>query len=416
MPKPIVESVASASLVQADPGAAVPTKHRVRIIEGDRWGSSGYYSREVLESAAQRGVFSAGLASYIDHPGKKERVDRPERSIRDLAGTFSSNAVYEADNPEGPGLYADLTVYSHLAPVINEIKDNIGLSIRAAGEVTEGEAQGRRGPIITEITEAFSVDLVTAAGAGGKFISLLESAQDRFAALTETTVDDRRTQLQQKLPERSYVSTYDPDKLLVYYIAWGRDGEAEKTYQQSYTVSDDGRSVTLNGQPEEVRAVTQYVPVSSAGQTTTTESEEDSMPEIEEAKSALAEAQKRVAALEAERDQLQEALAASAKALADRLLSEAATEQIEKATKDLNEAMADRVKEKVLSKPLPVADDKIDEAKLAEAITAAVDAEKAYAEALNPKTLAGFGASTPADSIQEAQVVSPWGRKNTKEA
>jgi hypothetical protein len=416
MPKPIVESVATASLVQADPGAAVPTKHRVRIIEGDRWGSSGYYSREVLESAAQRGVFSAGLASYIDHPGKQERQDRPERSIRDLAGTFSSNAVYEADNPEGPGLYADLTVYSHLAPVINEMKDHIGLSIRAVGESAEGEAQGRRGPIITEITEAFSVDLVTAAGAGGKFISLIESAQDRFAALTETTVDDRRTQLQQQLPERSYVSNYDPDKLLVYFVMWGRDGEREKTYQQSYTVADDGRSVTLNGQPAEVRVVTQYVPV-SAGQTQSESHQEDEMPQIEEARlRELEEAAGRVATLEAERDQLQEAVAASAKALADRLLAEAATEQITKATKDLNEAMAERVKEKVLAKPLPLADDKIDEAKLAEAITAAVDAEKAYAEALNPKTLSGFGASTPATPIHEAQVVSPWGRKTTKEA
>jgi hypothetical protein len=49
---------------------------------------------------------------------------------------------------------------------------------------------------------------------------------------------------------------------------------------------------------------------------------------------------------------------------------------------------------------------------LAKSITAAIDAEKAYAEALNPKTLRGFGASTPAnESVQEAQVENPWGRK-----
>jgi hypothetical protein len=339
MPEQIYES---APLVQAAAEGAIGRKFRARLIESEVNGSSGFYSREVLESAAHRAVFHTGLPMFIDHPGVQEREDRPERSIRDLAGVLASDAVLEAD-----GLYADVMLYSHVAPVINEMKDHIGLSIRAAGQIAETP----NGRVVTEITEALSVDYVTAAGAGGKLISLLESAGSPF---TPATTD---------------------------------------------------------------------VPVSSAGQTSTTEStskELIKMAEIEEARlRELEEAAGRVASLEAERGQLieraeaaEQRAAAAEQAIKDRDLREAAVKQIAEATKELPEAMADRVAETVLGKPLPVADDKIDEAKLAESITAAIDAEKAYAEALNPKMLSGFGASTPAnESVQEAQVENPWGRK-----
>ena len=47
--------------------------------------------------------------------------DRPERSVRDLAGRISSTPVYEAD-----GLYADLTLYSWAAPIVREMAEDIG--------------------------------------------------------------------------------------------------------------------------------------------------------------------------------------------------------------------------------------------------------------------------------------------------
>lgn len=77
------------------------SRWHARIIEGDRWGSSGYYPREVLERDGAT-AWPAGTPVYIDHPGESEMFDRPERSIRDLAGKITTDPVYESD-----GLYAD---------------------------------------------------------------------------------------------------------------------------------------------------------------------------------------------------------------------------------------------------------------------------------------------------------------------
>ncbi len=44
------------------------------------WGSSGYYSEDVLEAAGRDRVFPAGTHMYIDHPSESETFDRPERT------------------------------------------------------------------------------------------------------------------------------------------------------------------------------------------------------------------------------------------------------------------------------------------------------------------------------------------------
>jgi hypothetical protein len=54
---------------------------------------------------------------------------------------------------------------------------DVGLSIHALGNANLGEAEGREGPIIESLVAdpLTSVDVVTVAGAGGKFLNLLES-------------------------------------------------------------------------------------------------------------------------------------------------------------------------------------------------------------------------------------------------
>ncbi|RSN12817.1 hypothetical protein DMB42_11605 [Nonomuraea sp. WAC 01424] len=145
-------------------------RFRARIIQGDIQGSSGFYPAEMLKRDA--GVFREGLPVFLDHPGATEAYDRPERSVRDLAGRLATTAVYEGD-----GLYADVEVYPHWAPVIEAMSGDIGMSIRASGTVEASKDEAIRGPIVTALTEAASVDFVTAAGAGGKIVALLESAR-----------------------------------------------------------------------------------------------------------------------------------------------------------------------------------------------------------------------------------------------
>ena len=82
-------------------------RYRARLIEGDRWGSSGWYGREMLERDGPN-VWPAGTQVYMVHPGATEQHDRPERSVRDLAGKIVTAPVYETD-----GLYADVEFYPH---------------------------------------------------------------------------------------------------------------------------------------------------------------------------------------------------------------------------------------------------------------------------------------------------------------
>lgn len=156
-------------------GALAPAsgtrRYRARLIEGDRWGSSGYYPADVLRRDGPT-VWPAGTLMYLDHPALSETVDRPERSVRDLAGRIASTPTYDGD-----GLYADIEVFPHTQPIVDGLAESVGLSIRARGTAEQGERDGRTGPVITALTEGTSVDFVTQAGAGGKLVALLESAQ-----------------------------------------------------------------------------------------------------------------------------------------------------------------------------------------------------------------------------------------------
>jgi hypothetical protein len=145
-------------------------KWRVKVIESG-WGSSGYYGPEMLKSYGPK-VFKAGTKIYMNHPSVSESNDRPERDVHQLAGKLLTDAYFSQNS-----LYADVEFYSHYAPIIKEMADDVGLSIHAMGNSYVGEAEGRKGPIIESLVEypMTSVDVVTVAGAGGKFVTLLES-------------------------------------------------------------------------------------------------------------------------------------------------------------------------------------------------------------------------------------------------
>lgn len=154
-------------------------KWSVKVIEAG-WGSSGYYGKDMLEQYGPQ-VFKSGTKVFMNHPSLNETTDRPERDIHQLAGKLVSDAVYK----DG-ALYADIKFYSHYAPIIKEMAGDVGLSIHALGQAYAGEADGRKGMIIESLIAdpLTSVDVVTVAGAGGKFISLLES----YTQMEEATI------------------------------------------------------------------------------------------------------------------------------------------------------------------------------------------------------------------------------------
>lgn len=159
-------------------------KWSIKVIESG-WGSSGYYPAAMLEEYGPQ-VFKKGTKVFMNHPSMNEESDRPERDVNQLAGKLTSDAQFD-----GTGLVAEVEFYSHFAPIIREMAGDVGLSIRALGESRVGEAEGREGPIIEALVAdpLTSVDVVTVAGAGGKFLSLLESytrKDDEASVLSES--------------------------------------------------------------------------------------------------------------------------------------------------------------------------------------------------------------------------------------
>lgn len=146
-------------------GGNVPIK-----IIAPGWGSSGYYSAEVLKRDGPK-AFKAGLHMYVDHPTPQEEAARPERSIKDLAAVLATDAQWQDAGKQGAGLYATAKVFGDHQEAIAERAKNIGVSIRALGQAKAGEAAGRKGPIIEAITVGKSVDFVTLPGAGGAVLT-----------------------------------------------------------------------------------------------------------------------------------------------------------------------------------------------------------------------------------------------------
>lgn len=150
----------------------VGRKYHVRLIEGDRLGSSGYYPAETLKRDGPR-LFKKGTPMYLNHQTPDEKITRPFGTIQDFAGELAEDAYYEND-----GLYADIEVFEHQIPIIKSLKDRIGISIRAKGRSVIETMNGKAVPYFTELVEARSADFVMRAGAGGKIVSILESATD----------------------------------------------------------------------------------------------------------------------------------------------------------------------------------------------------------------------------------------------
>lgn len=146
--------------VDEDDGAG---RYRIRIIAPGR-GSTGMYTAPNLAESAP--LFVPGTHMFFDHPTLSEDWERPERSIKDLAGVFESGAQIMADG----SLEADIKVYPTANAVIKERWADIGVSIN-------GWSVDEIGPdgVVPVLAGIQSVDFVTKAGAKGAILEVLES-------------------------------------------------------------------------------------------------------------------------------------------------------------------------------------------------------------------------------------------------
>lgn len=158
----------------------------IKIIQPG-WGSSGYYSADVLKRDGPQ-VFTPGVKMYWDHPTESEEAERPERSLRDLAAELVTAAEWQDQGARGPGLYATAKVFGPWREAVSELGPHIGVSIRALGRARHGKAEDRQGPIVEQIVAGKSVDFVTVAGAGGEIVGLFEAARGARPQLIQQEV------------------------------------------------------------------------------------------------------------------------------------------------------------------------------------------------------------------------------------
>lgn len=189
---------------------------RVVLIEEGmgNFGDGFYYTREALETGVE--IFE-GKKFYIDHPSRSEEEDRPERSTRDIGGHYEALAV--EDDEDGRALLcADLNLVkgestawirdmiAHALEYAKKYPDKsfVGLSINAGGDAEPMALKDFMGSadipesakpklesaleegvdevkVVYAFRDATSCDLVTEAGAGGKFLEALEKEKNRMA-------------------------------------------------------------------------------------------------------------------------------------------------------------------------------------------------------------------------------------------
>ena len=152
------------------------TGRRIRVtIVTPGMGASGWYGADVLATAARERVFAAGCQMMVDHATASEQRERPEGSVRDLAGVLTTDARWD-----GSALVAEAELLPGHADLLAPMAGVIGVSLRASGDVEMGEVDGQYVRKITRlIPPATSVDFVTRAGRGGTF-RVLESERPRW--------------------------------------------------------------------------------------------------------------------------------------------------------------------------------------------------------------------------------------------
>lgn len=147
-------------------------------------GSTGVYSREMLRENVD--AFTKGTKSFIDHP--KDPSKPWERSLTMIAGKLAEDAHYDESDGEAK-LRSKLKVDKRWESFVEEYKDVIGLSVYI-------DAFGEKNSDGKVVVEGFvkddpykSVDLVVAAGRGGRFDTAMEAYRTIENSLGDPTED-----------------------------------------------------------------------------------------------------------------------------------------------------------------------------------------------------------------------------------
>lgn len=220
-------------------------KYRIRIIVPGQ-GSSGIYTAENLAESAP--LFKAGTEMFIDHPTETEEWERPERSIRDYAGVFLEDATVGEDG----ALYTVCKVFSGVNDLIKDKWEHIGVSINAWCDQPIAETG-----VVPVFAGVRSVDFVTAPGAGGGIVDLLESKRNNNLTKEEGMDKEIESAFSELRTEFASLIEALGSKLdsVVASITEAKAEEVEEKVEESAPVDvdsmiDAGEKIAESGLPE----------------------------------------------------------------------------------------------------------------------------------------------------------------------
>lgn len=202
-------------------------KWTARLLEANVRGSSAYYPADAVKRSA--GKFVEGTHIYANHMSAEEQATRPEGDVNNLIGVLASTAVFKED-----GLYADIKIFEDKRAWVMERADHIGLSIRAEGSVQEADGV----PTLVEISKVHSVDVVTKAGAGGKFVSILESARNENpdTPLVEHTKEEQKLEI-----SKEFIEALEKQSVLTNELLEGMKADREAREQAAAELAEAER-------------------------------------------------------------------------------------------------------------------------------------------------------------------------------
>lgn len=172
------------------------------------WGTSGYYSREVLQAAAENNVFPKGTQMFMV---SDEEHFNAERNPYQLAAVTEADAVWLDDGFDGEGLYSEAHVFADHQDQVKDKGKSLELSIVAGGKGSTGTVGDRQGFIVESIERSQSVDIVAKGGRGGKM--LIESASDLPDGQILLVESAKPTAKRAKLTEAANMAEYLESRL-----------------------------------------------------------------------------------------------------------------------------------------------------------------------------------------------------------
>ena len=114
-----------------------------------------------------------GAKMFADHQTDAEQRERPEGSVRDWVATLKNVWCEKDGTIMGEAQVIDPAFRAKLEALASSgLLNQMGVSIRASGEVSSKQIEGEDTSYVESLLSARSVDFVTFAGAGGTVLAM----------------------------------------------------------------------------------------------------------------------------------------------------------------------------------------------------------------------------------------------------